>query len=58
MWSIQRDPEYYTDPLKFDPDRFHSDNGGTKKYKEMGVFQPFGDGPRKCFGNHLFFYKA
>lgn len=51
LWSVQRDPEYYSDPLKFYPERFNAEFGGIKKYKDMGVFLPFGDGPRICLGN-------
>lgn len=50
LWSIQRDPEYYPNPLKFNPERFSPENGGVKKYKDMGVFLTFGDGPRICLG--------
>ncbi|CAD7092566.1 unnamed protein product [Hermetia illucens] len=47
---FHHDPEYYPDPERFDPERFSPENGGVKKYKDMGVFLPFGDGPRICLG--------
>ena len=50
LLSIHLDPEYYEDPLQFNPDRFSIENGGAKKYKDQGVFFPFGDGPRICVG--------
>lgn len=50
LMSIHQDPEYYENPLQFNPDRFSPENGGTKKYKDQGVFFPFGDGPRICIG--------
>ncbi|XP_055612267.1 probable cytochrome P450 28a5 [Uranotaenia lowii] len=50
IWSLQRDPEYYENPLKFDPDRFSPENGGVNQYREKGCYMPFGDGPRQCLG--------
>lgn len=51
--NIQRDPEYYDDPLKFDPDRFNDENGGLKRYRDKSVLLPFGDGPRICLGQRF-----
>ncbi|XP_055612266.1 probable cytochrome P450 28a5 [Uranotaenia lowii] len=50
IWSIQRDPEYFENPLKFDPDRFSPENGGINPYREKGCYIPFGEGPRQCLG--------
>ncbi|KXJ73463.1 hypothetical protein RP20_CCG015756 [Aedes albopictus] len=50
IWSMHRDPEYYDDPLTFNPDRFSPETGGTSPYREKGCFIPFGDGPRQCLG--------
>ena len=44
------DPEYYTDPHTFYPERFDAENGGLKSFKDKGVYLPFGDGPRICLG--------
>lgn len=44
-YAIQRDPEYYPNPDKFDPDRFESNE--VKKRHQM-TFLAFGDGPRNC----------
>lgn len=48
--NLQRDAEYYDDPLAFNPDRFNEENGGFKRYRDKGVLFPFGDGPRICLG--------
>lgn len=51
VFAIQRDPQYWPNPEKFDPERFHEDNRG-------GIFSssflPFGIGPRNCIGNECF----
>lgn len=41
--SIHYDPEYYPDPMKFDPERFHP---SVAKNRNPMTFQPFGEGPR------------
>ncbi|KAK9050333.1 hypothetical protein SSX86_030698 [Deinandra increscens subsp. villosa] len=48
VWSIHRDPRYWDNPLKFDPDRFL-----TNKWDYSGknlVYFPFGSGRRSCAG--------
>lgn len=48
--SITRDPDIYEDPESFKPERFLPENGGVKKYRDMGAFLGFGNGPRICLG--------
>lgn len=49
IYSIHHDPQYYTDPEKFLPERFSDDNKEQiKKY----TYLPFGDGPRTCIGQY------
>lgn len=49
-YSFHYDPDYYENPNKFWPERFNEELGGVKKYRDMGVYLPFGDGPRMCPG--------
>lgn len=44
LQCIQRDPRYFSDPEKFDPDRF-------KDGAHPPGFLAFGEGPRSCPGN-------
>jgi cytochrome P450 family 6 len=50
--GMQRDPEIYDDPLKFDPERFRESSTGGGKV-EGTYYTPFGDGPRNCIGMRL-----
>lgn len=45
VYPIHMDPTYYTDPEKFDPERFKDNN-----HRPSSKYMPFGDGPRMCIG--------
>ncbi|XP_076625050.1 cytochrome P450 9e2-like [Colletes latitarsis] len=46
-FSMHRDPNYFPDPLKFDPTRFMG------RDVPQNVYIPFGLGPRVCIGNRF-----
>lgn len=54
-WVIHRDPRWFPDPARFDPDRWG--DGGTGAFPESGgralsrAWIPFGAGPRACVGS-------
>lgn len=48
--GIHRDPKYYPDPMRFDPERFNDEN---KKSIPANTYMPFGLGPRMCIGNRF-----
>lgn len=45
--GLHRDPEFYPDPDKFDPERFNDEN---KQNIPPFTYVPFGEGPRMCIG--------
>jgi cytochrome P450 len=47
QWIIQRDPEFFPDPLKFDPTR-HTE--AAKATRPKFAYFPFGGGARQCIG--------
>ncbi|KAF2888228.1 hypothetical protein ILUMI_17945 [Ignelater luminosus] len=50
MYGLHRDPRFYPDPDRFDPERFSDENkGNIYPYSYI----PFGSGPRSCIGNRF-----
>lgn len=47
LLGLQRDPEFFPNPLTFDPERFSEEN---KDKIRPFTFMPFGDGLRNCIG--------
>ena len=48
QWIMHRNPKYFHDPEKFDPDRWL--DPAMQKLPKFAYF-PFGGGPRQCIGN-------
>ncbi|CAF1252202.1 unnamed protein product [Rotaria magnacalcarata] len=47
VYQIHHDPEYWSEPEKFIPERF---SPAEKVKRHPMTFLPFGDGPRNCIG--------
>lgn len=45
--ALHRDPKFFPDPEKFNPERFSDEN---KNKIVRFTFVPFGSGPRNCIG--------
>lgn len=46
-WVVHRDPDYWDEPMRFNPDRFAPEVArGRPRY----AYFPFGGGPRRCIG--------
>uniref|UniRef100_A0AAU7NIQ9 unspecific monooxygenase n=1 Tax=Maruca vitrata TaxID=497515 RepID=A0AAU7NIQ9_MARVT len=50
VWAFHRNPEFFPDPLKFDPERFSEEN---KHNIKPFAYLPFGVGPRNCIGSRF-----
>ncbi|XP_035684256.1 cytochrome P450 2U1-like [Branchiostoma floridae] len=51
LWSAHMDPEYWSDPEKFDPRRFLDSDGKVATRPES--YMPFSTGRRVCLGEQL-----
>jgi cytochrome P450 len=49
-WVLHRDPRFFPDPLRFDPDRWTDDFDRTLPRL---AYIPFGSGPRMCIGREF-----
>ncbi|KAI1402548.1 putative cytochrome P450 monooxygenase [Hypoxylon fuscum] len=51
QWAINHDPQFWTDPWDFKPERFLGDSRyNNDRFDSM---QPFSAGPRNCIGKNL-----
>lgn len=50
VYGMHRRPDLFTDPHRFDPDRFLPER---ETELPRGAYLPFADGPRVCIGNHF-----
>ena len=50
IFGFHRDPEYFPNPLKFDPERFNEEN---RRNIDPDTYLPFGIGPRNCIGSRF-----
>ncbi|XP_015183493.1 PREDICTED: probable cytochrome P450 6a14 [Polistes dominula] len=55
IYAIQRDPEIFSSPDVFKPERF---NDETDKTRHAMSYLPFGDGPRNCIGSRFAVYQS
>lgn len=53
IYSIHRDPDHFSHPESFEPERFDASNGGVKAFTDRCVLMPFGLGERTCIGINL-----
>ncbi len=54
-WTLHRHPALWSDPLRFDPDRFLPERVAQR---HRYAYIPFGAGPRICIGNNFALMEA
>jgi cytochrome P450 len=52
-WTTHRHPEFWPDPLRYDPQRFLGESNRPRY-----AYFPFGGGPRACVGEHFAMLEA
>lgn len=57
-YTLHHDPEHYSDPFVFDPDRFIAGPRSPARAPEPSHFIPFGRGPHACLGKNLARYEV
>jgi cytochrome P450 len=55
QYIVQRTPEYFPDPLRFDPQRFTVEQ---KAARPRFAYFPFGGGSRQCIGESFAWMEA
>jgi cytochrome P450 len=55
IYGMHRRPDLFSEPARFDPDRFAGD---FERGLPRTTFIPFGAGPRICIGNHFALMEA
>jgi cytochrome P450 len=53
QFVVHRDPRFFPDPLRFDPERFSPANREANKSRPRFTFFPFAAGSRQCIGEGL-----
>jgi cytochrome P450 len=55
MWVVHRNPNVFTEPLVFNPERFNDES--RRGYAKYAYF-PFGGGPHICLGSQLAMFEG
>lgn len=55
IFALHRDPKYFPEPERFDPERFNNKN---KIYIKPYTYLPFGSGPRNCIESRFALLEA